>query len=162
MIGKLLAWGSAAWLAGDVLKTLVVKKSAFDHATSLVKDKGIINLGAGTSKKLFNLGIPYSDLVVVNTDISLDGLPNFLQANVEDELPFDDKQFDVSFASHILEHLENWEYALSEWRRISDYTVIVLPSPASITGILHPEHRQHFGYGDIESIGTLPDTFVFY
>lgn len=162
MIGKLLICGSVVGLASDIIKTCVVKKDAFEFATDLVTDKGIINLGAGNSEKYFSMGIPHSDFIALNVDIHLDGLPRFRQIDVESELPFHDNQFDVSFASHVLEHLDNWEYALSEWRRISDYTIVVLPSPLSITSILHPEHKQHFSYSDMRYIGKLPNTFVFY
>jgi len=76
-----------------------------------------------------------------------------MTVNLEEApLPFTEKQFDVAFASHVLEHLKNWEQALSEWTRIANHTVVVLPNPLSIGGWVYSEHKQHFGFGDIDYI----------
>jgi len=83
-------------------------------------------------------------------------MPHFIQLDVEREtLPFADKQFGCTFASHVLEHLDNWQFALGEMVRVADYVVVVLPHPASFFGWLAPEHKQHFSRDDIQKIAEL-------
>ncbi|MBA7715661.1 hypothetical protein ES703_124714 [subsurface metagenome] len=102
--------------------------------------------------------------VLANIDIDPDGLPNFIQLDVEsDPLPFPDKQFSVAYCSHVLEHLGNWEFALNEMIRVADYVVIVLPDPQYFSGWLDLEHKQHFSPDDIDAIIELyPNVVVYY
>lgn len=142
---------------------LVVKKRAFNYACSLVNSKGIINLGAGPHRTLLAQEIAESPEVVVNIDLILDGLPHFTQLDIQVEaLPFSDKQFDCSFMSHVLEHLDDWQFALNEAIRVADSVVIVLPHPLSLLGWLNPEHKQHFGLRDIEEIEQMCQVKIFY
>jgi len=91
-------------------------------------------------------------------------MPRFLQLNIERELlPFADKQFGCAFASHVLEHLDNWQFALEEACRVADYVVVVLPHPAYFSGWVWPSHRQHFSRDDIEKMVELyPNVEVYY
>lgn len=130
------------------------KESALQYARSLVNSKGIINLGAGCSRTGFAEAVCELPEVVYNVDLGGD-CPKCMVVNLEKApLPFTDKQFDVAFASHVLEHLENWEQALDEWTRIADHTVVVLPNPLSIGGWVYSEHKQHFSFGDMDYIRT--------
>jgi len=125
------------------------KNRGLSLAMSLSADKGIINLGAGCSRVGFAEAVCELPEVVTNIDLSGD-CNKCIVVNLEDTpLPFTDKQFDVAFASHVLEHLVNWEQALNEWTRIANYTIIVLPNPLSITGRLYWEHKQHFSFSDM-------------
>lgn len=146
------------------VRHISVKQQAFNYACNLVSEKGIINLGAGPHRTLLAQEIAASSEVVVNVDFVPDGLPNFIELDIDNEaLPFADKQFDCSFMSHILEHLYNWEFALNEAIRVADSVVVVLPHPLSIAGWLHPDHKQHFGFRDIEVIQEIfPTVRVFY
>jgi len=56
-----------------------------------------------------------------------DDLPNFHKASIE-ALPFTDKQFDYSYARHILEHVEDPTKACQELMRISKGGYIETPS----------------------------------
>jgi len=139
------------------------KQQAFDYAKSLVGDKGIINLGAGPHRTLLADVIAKSPEVRANLDIVPDGLPNFIQWDIENPLPFGDKTFDVTFASHVLEHLDNWQFTLNEATRVADYAVIVLPHPLSPGGWLNPYHKQHFSKGDIAKMeNTSSNTTVWF
>ncbi len=130
-----------------------IKKRAFNYAKSLAGEKGIINLGAGPHRTLLATKvIARSPEVAVNLDIVPNGLPNFIQWDIEEGLPFSDKTFDVAFASHVLEHLDNWEFALSEVTRVADHGVVVLPHPLSLTGWLNPSHKQHFSREDMANM----------
>jgi SAM-dependent methyltransferase len=143
----------------DAVHTAEVKERAFSYAKSLAGKKGIINLGAGPQmikegRTLQAQIVAESPAVVVNLDIVPDGMPNFIQWDIEEGLPFGDKTFGVAFASHVLEHLDDFEFALSEAARVADHVVVVLPHPLSPAGWLVPAHKQHFSREDIAKIET--------
>lgn len=55
------------------------------------------------------------------------GLPNFVEANIED-LPFEDGMFDFSYCCHVLEHVDDPEKAIQEIMRVSKAGYIETPS----------------------------------
>lgn len=137
------------------------KKAALARACELVNNKGIINLGAGYRRSAFAKYVCTLEIVRVNVDI-VDGAPKMLVADLEEPLPFPDEEFDVAFASHVLEHLNHWRLALDEWTRIADHVVVVLPHPLSIGGRLAPNHRHHFSLSDMGYISQVwPSVEVF-
>jgi len=163
-IGIGIASGVGTALTIDVIHQFVVKREAFAYAKTLANNKGIINLGAGPHRTLLAQEISESSEVAVNVDIAPDGMPKFLQLDIEQErVPFSDKEFGCAFMSHVLEHLDNWEFALSEGLRVADYVVVVLPHPLSLTGWLWPSHRQHFSLDKMRDMEKLlPNVKVFY
>lgn len=148
----------------DILHMTATKNAAFREAKALSNGRGIINLGAGPHRTFGAQIIAEQPEVLANVDVALDGLPHFLQLDIETEpLPFGDKQFGVAFLSHVLEHLDNWQFALAEASRVADYVVVVLPHPAHFSGWLAPEHRQHFSTDDIHQLAELyPNVEVYY
>jgi len=148
----------------DIFHIVTTKEVAFEDAKRLSSGKGIINIGAGPNRTFGAHVVARDPEVVVNIDIEPDGLPNFIQLDVEMEpLPFADKQFGVAYCSHVLEHLDNWEFALNEMVRVADYVVIVLPDPQYFSGWIDPEHKQHFSTDDINQIIELyPNVIVYY
>ena len=151
-------------IATDLAHLLHTKGHAFEEAQELAQGKGIINVGAGPHRPFDAKAIAESPEVLANVDITPDGLPHFIQMDIEKEsLPFPDKQFGCAFASHVLEHLANWQFALAEMMRVADQVVIVLPDPRSLIGWIWPEHKQHFSVDDIEQLVELyPDVTVYY
>ena len=154
-----VVWGLAifglVWV-GDVVYEEKVKMSAFNRAVSFWEERGIINMGAtgnwlvSTTRK-----IARHPAIEVNVDMRADSTPKFFYLNLEQTpYPWSDKQFDVAFCSHILEHLENWREALAEWVRIADHVIIVLPFPY-LHGWFSPAHKQHFLGADIEEMRQL-------
>lgn len=160
--------GITTTLAIDWIRTDWTKKEAFGYAEKLANSKGIINLGAGPHRTLhtdrpFAQKVSRSPAIVANIDIVANGMPHFMQLDIEKErLPFGDKQFGCSFLSHVLEHLDNWDFALGEAMRVADKVVVVLPHPLSPIGRLVPSHKQHFTFSDITEIERLPKVKVFY
>ena len=145
-----------ACAATDIVHVVITKNAAFEDAKRLSNGKGIINIGAGPHRTLQAQIIAKQLEVLGNVDIAPNGMPHFIQLDVEREtLPFADKQFGCTFASHVLEHLDNWQVALGEMVRVADYVVVVLPHPTSFAGWLAPEHKQHFSLGDIQEIVEL-------
>jgi len=151
----------ATW---DILHVVTTKEVAFEEAKRLSNGKGIINIGAGPNRTFGAQVVARDPEVLSNIDIDPDGLPNFIQLDVEsDPLPFADKQFGVAYCSHVLEHMDNWEFALNEMVRVADYVVIVLPDPQYFSGWLDLEHKQHFSTDDIDAILQLyPNVVVYY
>lgn len=161
--------GSAVSLVGtyalrDFLHVALVKMAAFEKAKELAQGRGIINLGAGPHRTYQAQIIAESPSVMANIDVALNGMPRFLQLDIEtDPLPFSDKQFGAAFLSHVLEHLDNWQFALDEASRVADYAVVVLPHPAYFSGWIVPEHIQHFSRDDIQKIADFyPNVEVYY
>jgi len=152
------------YVASDLLHLVLTKEGAFSRARELSNGKGIINLGAGPHRTFGAQVIAESPEVRANIDIVPDGMPRFLRLDIEQEtLPFTDKQFGCVFASHVLEHLDNWQFALAEASRVADYVVVVLPHPAYFSGWLAPEHKQHFSRNDIQQLVELyPNVEIYF
>jgi len=153
-----------AYAACDFLHFTTTKAAAFEHAKLLSNGKGVINIGAGPHRTYQAQLIAEQPEILANIDITPNGMPRFMQLDLEgDPLPFPDKQFGCAFASHVLEHLDNWQFALGEMVRVADTVVIVLPHPAYFSGWLSPEHRQHFSRDDIEALAQLyPNVVIYY
>jgi len=167
--GALLGLGAlvsvlGACVLGDVIHMATTKDIAFEEAIRLSRGRGIINLGAGPHRTSQSQLLAWSPEVQANIDVALDGLPHFLLLDIEREaLPFADKQFGCAFASHVLEHLDNWQFALAEASRVADFVVVVLPHPQYFSGWLSPEHRQFFTMDEIAELAQLyPNVVVYY
>jgi ubiquinone/menaquinone biosynthesis C-methylase UbiE len=155
--------GVTSAVAIDLIHTDLIKRRAFSYAQNLANGKGIINLGAGPHRTFLAQKISQNQIVAANIDIVPNGMPHFMQLDIENErLPFSDRQFDCAFMSHVLEHLGKWDFALGEAMRVADSVVIVLPHPLSPSGWLAPSHKQHFSFDDITEIKRLPRVEVFY
>ncbi len=155
--------GVTSAVAIDLIHMDLIKRQAFAYAQSLANGKGIINLGAGPHRTFLAQEISQNQAVEANIDIVPNGMPHYIQLDIERErLPFPDCFFGVAFCSHILEHLVSWDFALGEAMRVADKVVVVLPHPLSPIGWLCPAHRQHFSFDDIAEIERLPTVKVFY
>lgn len=153
-----------ACAAVDLLHLTATKDEAFEEAKRLSNGKGIINLGAGPHRTYQGQIIAEQPEVLANVDIALNGMPRFVQLDIETEpLLFADQQFGVAFLSHVLEHLDNWQFALAEASRVADYVVVVLPDPVYFSGWLATEHKQHFSRDEIYEIVQLyPNVVIYY
>jgi hypothetical protein len=81
---------------------------------------------------------------VIDTDPAVLDLPNGVQGT-ECEMPFPDKMFGFVYNAHTLEHLnsvEDIEKAISECRRVADFTILLTPNPHSIVAnFFCPTHK---------------------
>lgn len=75
--------------------------------------KKVLDIGFGGIKRDFG-----EDYELITTDIREETCPDY-RCDVR-QLPFDDKQFDVVFSSHVLEHIPRAEFSatLTEWLRV--------------------------------------------
>jgi ubiquinone/menaquinone biosynthesis C-methylase UbiE len=157
----------------DMAITQNEKYIAWDKTKTLSCEKGVINVGCGSGAAALILGdktginIANDPIVKANVDKHPDDtnvFPNFYQVDIGNErLPFTDSSFDVAFCSHVLEHIQNWEFAMQEMSRVADNIVIVLPNPLSYSGWLSMAHVHHFSSYDMDNIKTqFPKTEIYY
>jgi len=77
---------------------------------------------------------------------------NFIKIN-EKKLPFKDKEFDFVVASHVIEHVEDFEFFVQELERISTKGYIELPSRLGDNLVFEnkKDHIWWFAYDDINN-----------
>jgi ubiquinone/menaquinone biosynthesis C-methylase UbiE len=70
----------------------------------------------------------------------------------EKTLPFKDKEFDFVIASHVIEHVEDFEFFIKELERISTKGYIELPSRLADNLVFEnqKDHVWWFSYNDID------------
>lgn len=102
-----------------------------------------------TGKPLLRIGMRRGFMEPPNGDVTLDidpavlRIPGGVQGD-ERAMPFSDKQFGVSFNEHTLEHLHtahDVRIAIDECCRVADFAILLAPSPYSVIGLLHPDHK---------------------
>lgn len=163
-----LIWVACSYLGLGAINQEAKKNEAFSLAKKLSMSltgtqKGNINLGAAGVN---NPSANFTRSVVndPSTTLNVDLVPGQKIDKLNLDLfpwPIADKQYDVAFASHILEHLANWQEAINEMLRIATYAVIVLPYPYSFGWWATREHKQHFSLNDIEQMRQIPNVYVF-
>lgn len=117
----------------DEINKQTVFKMAKDYANSV--GKPLLNVGC---KARF---VQESD---VNIDVVPRDAPNFVLADVQNLSMFKDKQFGSAFVSHVLEHIDNPDLAISELKRVADKVFVVLPHPLSPNAWLWIGHKWVF------------------
>lgn len=62
--------------------------------------------------------------------------------DISQQMPYQDKEFDVVFAAHVLEHVKPNEglIAIEEFKRIGRHVIIVVPNPYHPTFYVMPAH----------------------
>ena len=78
---------------------------------------------------------------------------NFIKIN-EKKLPFDDNEFDFVIASHVIEHVEDFEFFLKELERISNKGYIELPTRLGDNLVFEnlKDHIWWFIYDDVKNV----------
>ena len=100
-----------------------------------VAGKSLLNVGCKSS---------YTKSSDVNLDIVPRKVPNFIRGDIQNLEMFGDKQFGASYASHVLEHVEEPDIALRELHRVADSVFIITPLPIWPWTWLHPDHKWVF------------------
>ena len=83
--------------------------------------------------KILDIGCGYTANKNANTIADVQDLSKFYKnrnfVKIENnKLPFEDKQFDFVISSHVIEHVENFEFFIKELERISNKGYIELPT----------------------------------
>jgi len=107
---------------------MIKRRSRYDVLDYLKSNENlsVVDLGCGSAG-----ACPYADVLVDRKDESENFKgKEFIVHDLNDiPLPFEDNQFDFSFASHILEHIKEPIEFLKEVVRISKSGYIEVPSP---------------------------------
>lgn len=98
------------------------------------------------SKPLLNVGC--GNYVRYIGDINIDKndsvLPNFVKHDLSEALPFPDKYFGSTIAFHVLEHVDDPRFTLSELVRVSDRVYVTVPHELDLINRFHPDHKWVF------------------
>ena len=83
--------------------------------------------------KILDIGCGYTAHKNASVIADIQDLSNFYENKnfvkiTEKKLPFKDKEFDFVIASHVIEHVEDFEFFIKELERISSKGYIELPS----------------------------------
>ncbi len=115
-------------------------------------------LETNSSWKVLDIGCGYTANKNANTIADVQDLSNFYKDKnfviiKNDTLPFKDKEFDFVIASHVIEHVENFEFFIKELERISSKGYIELPTRFADNLIFENknDHIWWFVYDDINN-----------
>lgn len=125
-----------------VIGTQLYKENVTSKAIARTKSLGglILNVGA------VGIGNVISRTATIEGSTRCDVNPteNMDFCDISKQMPYTDKQFNVVFASHVLEHVKPQEVknALSEFQRIGTHVIIVLPHSFAWTFYLAKGHQS--------------------
>ena len=128
----------------------MLKRTSIDFVNELLKNNRnwkILDIGCGYSAN------KYSTIIADVQDLSnFYENKNFVKID-EKKLPFKDKEFDFIISSHVIEHVEDFEFFIKELERISKRGYIELPTRFA-DNLIHENKYDHiwwFKYDDINN-----------
>ena len=128
----------------------MIKRSSKNNIEKILKDNPnwkILDIGCGyTANKFATTICDVQDFSTFYKD------KNFIQLNGK-ALPFKTKEFDFIIASHVLEHVEDYSFFISELERISDKGYIELPTKLEDNLVFEnkKDHLWHMEFDDDKS-----------
>jgi len=115
-------------------------------------------LSKNTNWKILDIGCGYRANKNASTIADIQDLSNFYKERnfikiEEKKLPFKDKEFDFVIASHVLEHVKDFEFFIKELERISTKGYIELPSRLSDNLVFENrnDHLWWITYDDVSN-----------
>ena len=115
-------------------------------------------MGKNPDWKIADIGCGYSANKSATVIADIQDLSNFYKGKnfikiEENKLPFKDKEFDFVIASHVIEHVEDFEFFIKELERISSRGYIELPSRLADNLVFEnkKDHIWWFKYDDIRN-----------
>ena len=109
--------------------------------------------------KILDIGCGYRAHAKANTIADVQDLSNYYQGRkfiqIKDKkLPFENKEFDFVVASHVIEHVEDFEFFIKEIERISSKGYIELPTRLGDNLVFEnrTDHIWWFIYDDINNL----------
>jgi len=110
------------------------KRTVFNLARKAARKAGKPLLNAGCGSK-------FTDLSDVNLDIVPREVPHFFNGDIQKLSQFKDKQFGAVYASHVVEHVEDFDSALKELDRVAENVYVITPFPLWPSAWLCPSHK---------------------
>lgn len=142
---RALGYTAATYVQDVVVKPAMIAKVAREHADRV--GKPLLNVGAGTpgsSLRVLLLGPTlWGD---VNIDLAAPkrvphGPDRVSYGDACDLREWADGHFGALIASHVLEHVDRPDVALSEFRRVADRVFVIVPTWWAPHTWLHPGHQ---------------------
>jgi len=128
----------------------LIKRSSKKHIDYLLEQN--------SNWKVLDIGCGYTAHNKATVICDIKDLSNFYKSQkfvkLENKtLPFKDKEFDFVIASHVIEHVEDVEYFISELQRISNKGYIELPSILEDNLVFENknDHRWHTEFDDVNN-----------
>ena len=115
-------------------------------------------LSKNTDWKILDVGCGYSANKYASVIADIQDLSGFYKERKfikikEKNLPFKDKEFDFVISSHVIEHVEDFEFFIKELERISSKGYIELPSRLGDNLVFENvnDHIWWFNYDDVNN-----------
>jgi len=128
----------------------LIKRTSKKHIQTILSknsDWNILDIGCGYSANEF------ANTICDVQDLSklYDG-KNFVKLEKK-QLPFKDNEFDFVIASHVLEHVEDFKFFISELERVSKKGYIELPTKLEDNLVFEnkKDHLWHMDFDDVNS-----------
>ncbi len=132
------------------LDNKLIKRTSKDYIQSILSDK--------TDWKILDIGCGYSANSFATTICDVQDLSkyyrdkNFIKLEGR-SLPFKDNEFDFVIASHVLEHVEDFELFISELERVSKKGYIELPTKLE-DNLVFENKKDHLWHMDFDDVNT--------
>ena len=115
-------------------------------------------LSTNPSWKILDIGCGYGANKYANTICDIQNFSEFYKNRKfvqlkEKKLPFLDKEFDFVIASHVLEHVHDIEFFISELERVSKKGFIEVPTKLEDNLVFEnkKDHLWHMDFDDVEN-----------
>jgi len=134
----------------------MIQRTSREHVLKILKENQ-------NNWKILDIGCNLAAVEFAQTVADVQNFSKFYQEKnkkfvlVENKtLPFSDNQFDFVYASHVIEHVEDVSFFISEIKRISGQGYIELPSILEDNLILSTnsidDHKWMFKFDDVEKV----------
>ena len=128
----------------------MLKRTTIKNINKIIKENPkwkILDIGCGYRAH------PYASVIADVQDLSNHYEGKKFIKIYEKKLPFKDKEFDFVIASHVIEHVEDFEFFINELERISPKGYIELPSRLGDNLVFEnkTDHIWWFVYDDINN-----------
>ena len=128
----------------------MLKRTTIKNINKIIKENPkwkILDIGCGYRAH------PYASVIAYVQDLSNHYEGKKFIKIYEKKLPFKDKEFDFVIASHVIEHVEDFEFFINELERISSKGYIELPSRLGDNLVFEnkTDHIWWFVYDDINN-----------
>ena len=134
----------------------MIQRTSREHVLKILKENQ-------NNWKILDIGCNLAAIEFAQTVADVQNFSKFYQEKnkqfvlVENKtLPFSDNQFDFVYASHVIEHVEDVSFFISEIKRISGQGYIELPSILEDNLILSTnsidDHKWMFKFDDVEKV----------
>ena len=121
-------------------------KTFIENTLSSNSSWNILDIGCGYNAN------KYANVVCDVQDLSVYYPTKKFIKLTEKKLPFKDKEFDFVIASHVMEHVDNIEFFISELERVSKQGYIELPTMLEDNLVFEnkKDHLWHMDFDDVE------------